>query len=289
MSEAAFHSFEEGIDAKKIRTRSESFSDHFSQPALFYRSLAAWEQEHIAGAYTFELGKCTHEHIKDRMLWLIAQIDKDLAKKVAEGLGMKVPKNIEKPINQAIGADADPKKHEPGPKKNYLDASPALSQANTKFNSIATRQVAVLLAEGFDAKSFKAIKTMLEKEGAMAKLVAPHGGVVKDSENKEHKVDAAIMTTESVLFDAIHIPDGKKSVDALLKQAKFIKFVNEAFKHCKAIAADGEGERLLKATFVKDHLKDKAIHINEKPEAFKRSIAQHRNWDRRSVTDSIPV
>ena len=289
MSEGAFHSYEERIDAKKIRTRSESFNDHFSQPALFYRSLAPWEQEHVAGAYTFELGKCTQDLIKERMLWLIAQIDKDLSNKVAEGLGMKVPKNIEKPINQAIGADADPNKHEPGPKKNYLDASPALSQSKTKFDSISTRQVAVLLADGFDAKSFNTMKSMLEKEGAKAKLVAPHGGTVKDSDMNEHKVDASIMTTESVLFDALYIPGGKASVDALMKQAKFIKFVNEAFKHCKAIAADGEGERLLKATFVKDYMKDKAIHLNDTPEAFKKSMAKHRNWERRGITDSIPV
>ncbi len=289
IAEGAFHSYEERIDAKKIRTRSESFSDHFSQPALFYRSLADWEKEHVADAYTFELGKCMHDHIKGRMLWLIAQIDSDLSKKVAEGLGMTVPKSIEKPVNQAIGADADPKKHQPGKKKNYLDASPALSQARTKFDSIATRQVAVLLADGFDAKTFKAMTTMLDKEGAMAKLVAPHGGMVKDSDKNTHKVDASIVTTESVLFDALYIPGGKASVDTLLKQAKYTKFVNEAFKHCKAIATDGEGERLLKASYVKDHMKDKAIHVNDSPEAFKKSMAQHRNWDRRKVTDMIPV
>lgn len=289
MSEGAFTSYEERIDAKKIRTRSESFSDHFSQPALFYRSLAPWEQEHVADAYTFELGKCMHDHIKERMLWLISQIDTDLATKVGEGLGMKVPKSIEKPINQAIGADADPKKHEPGTKKNYLDASPALSQAKTKFASIATRQVAVLVADGFDAKTFKAMKAMLDKEGAMAKIIAPHGGMVKDSDKKEHKVDAAIMTTESVLFDAVYIPGGKASVDTLLKKGKYLKFVNETFKHCKAIAADGDGERLLKATFIKDHMKDTAVHVNEQPEAFKKSMAKHRNWDRRGITDAIPV
>lgn len=289
ISEGAFHSYEERIDAKKIRTRSESFSDHFSQPALFYRSLADWEKAHVADAYTFELGKCMHEHIKERMLWLIAQIDTDLSKKVAKGLGMKVPKSIDKPINQAIGADADPKKHQPGPKKNYLDASPALSQANTKFDSIATRQVAILVADGFDAKTFNAMRTMLDKEGAMAKLIAPHGGKVKDSDKKEHKVDAAIMTTESVLYDALYIPGGKASVDTLLKNAKYIKFVNEAFKHCKALATDGEGERLLKATYVKDHMKDKAIHLNGKPNDFKNSMAKHRNWDRRDITDTIPV
>ena len=289
MAEGAFDSYEERIDAKKIRTRSDSFSDHFSQPALFYRSLADWEQEHVAGAYTFELGKCKQEPIKERMLWLINQIDEDLAKKVAEGLGMNVPKKIDQPINQAIGADADVKKHQPGKKKMYLDKAPTLSMANTKFDSIATRQIAVLVADGFSMKKVKAMKQTLEKEGAMLKLIAPHGGTITCDENMEHKVDAAIMTTESVLFDAVYIPGGKKSVKELMKQAKFMKFVNEAFKHCKAIAADDEGEELLDATFVAEHKDDTAVHINKKVEAFKKSIANHRNWDRRKITDSIPV
>lgn len=64
MAEGGFTSYEERIDAKKVRARSESFSDHYSQPALFYRSLTDWEKEHVADAYTFELGKCTYEHIK---------------------------------------------------------------------------------------------------------------------------------------------------------------------------------------------------------------------------------
>jgi catalase len=289
MAEGAFHSYEERIDARKIRTRSESFSDHFSQPALFYRSLAKWEQKHVADAYTFELGKCEHDYIKERMLYLISQIDTDLSKKVAEGLGLKVPKSVEKPVNQAIGADADVKKHQPGKKKNYLDQSPALSQDNTKFESIVTRQIAVLVAEGFDMKSYDAMKKALEKEGAMVKIIAPHGGTIKCDTNMEHKVDASIMTTESVLFDAIYIPGGKKSVDMLMKNGKYLKFVNETFKHCKAIAVDGEGENLLDVSYVAKHKKDKAIHINVKPSIFIKSIAKHRNWDRMEHTDSIPV
>lgn len=289
MSEGAFHSYEERIDAKKIRTRSESFSDHFSQPALFYRSLTDWEQEHVADAYTFELGKCNHDHIKERMLWLIAQIDKDLSKKVADGLGMKVPKSIQKPINQAIGADADVKKHQPGPKKMYLEKSPALSQTKSKFDTIVTRQIAVLASDGFSAKSFKKMKLALEKAGAMVKIVGTHGGTLNADDNSMYKVDAAIMTTESVLFDAVYIPGGKKSIDALKKNGKYIKFVNEAFKHCKAIAVDGEGEALLDVSFVKNHKKDNAIHINDTSDAFKKSIAKHRNWERRGLADKIPV
>ncbi|MDT0295033.1 catalase [Mesonia ostreae] len=289
MAEGAFHSHEERVDAKKVRTRSESFSDHFSQPALFYRSLSDWEKEHVADAYTFELGKCNHVHIKERMLWLISKIDENLAEKVAEGLGLDIPNDIEKPINQAIGADADVEKHQPPEKKNYLDKDFALSQANTKFESIATRKIAVLVAEGFCMKDFRNMKDALEKEGAAVKIIAPHGGSVFCDEKMKHEVDAAIMTTESVLYDAVYIPGGKESVEKLGEKSKFHKFINEAFKHCKAIAVDNEGEHILDETFVSKHKEDKAIFINAKPELFIEAIKKHRNWDRMDIAESVPA
>lgn len=289
MAEGAFTSYEERIDARKIRTRSESFSDHFSQPALFYRSLSKWEQQHVADAYTFELGKCKQDAIKERMLWIINQIDSALASRVAKGLGLKVPKNIEKPVNQAIGADADVKKHQPGTKKNYLDKSPALSQATTKFDSIATRQIAVLAADGFSMSDLKKMQDLEEKDGAVLKIIAPMGGSIRCDENMEHQVDAAIMTTESVLFDAVYIPGGKKSIKALTENSKFTKFVNEAFKHCKAIAVDNEGEDFLKNTFAGEHKDDKAVLINAGAKAFKDAIKQHRNWDRLEIAENVPA
>lgn len=289
ISEGAFSSYQERIDAKKIRGRSESFSDHFSQPALFYRSLEKWEQMHVAEAYSFELGKCKVEHIKSRMLWLIKQINGDLAKTVAENLGMDIPKEIDKPINQAIGADADPKKHQPRKAKIYLEQSPALSQGNTNFDSIATRQIAILAADGFSMDNFKKMKNALEKENAMVKLIAPKGGKITCDDDMQHDVDASINTTESVLFDAVYIPGGEKSVRALLKVAKYKKFVNEAFKHCKAIAVDGDGEKILDETFVKDYKNDSAILINKNPKDFINAVKKHRNWERMDITDSIPV
>ena len=288
MAEGAFTSYEERIDARKIRTRSESFSDHFSQPALFYRSLADWEQQHVTDAYIFELGKCMHQHIQERMLYMIAQIDTDLSKKVAKGLGLKVPNSVDEPVNQSIGADADVSKHQPPKKKIYLDKSPALSQAKTKFDSIATRQIAILVADGFSMKNYKKMKQTLEKEGAVLKLVAPHGGKIMCDDQMEHKVDAAIMTTESVLYDAIYIPGGKKSIDALKKEAKFLKFVNEAFKHCKAIAVDDEGEKFIDETFVSKHKDDEAVLINSMPSDFVNAIAKHRNWKRMEIAKKVP-
>ncbi len=289
MSEGAFTHYEERIDARKIRTRSESFSDHFSQPALFYRSLADWEKQHVTDAYIFELGKCMHQYIQERMLYVVAQIDEDLSQKVAKGLGLKVPKSVEEPLNQAIGADAEVAKFQPPKKKVYLEKDPALSQANTKFNSIETRQVAVLIGDGFSMADFNKMKDALEKEGAMIKVVAPHGGTVSSENGQDQKVDAAIATTESVLYDALYVPGGKDSVKALKGEAKFIKFINEALKHCKAIAGDHEGVELLETTYVSEFKDDAAICLNSEPSKFINAMKQHRNWKRMAQAKKIPV
>ncbi len=289
-ADGGFVHYQEKIDAHKIRNRSESFSDHFSQPALFYRSLADWEKQHIVDAYSFELGKCEQKPIKERMLWLIKQIDNSLATKVAENLGLEIPKHIDKPINQALGADADVKKHQPSKKKNYLDESPALSQSNTKFDTIESRMVAFLMADGFSMSDYKSMKEKLEKENAVVKIVAPHGGTIRCDTKMEHEVDAAIATTESVLFDALYVPGGKKSIDGLMKNKKYIKFLNEALKHCKAIAADNEGEQLLDASEIKHFKKDdSAILINSDPSKFIEAISKHRNWGRSKDAIDIAV
>ncbi|SHI73232.1 catalase [Mesonia phycicola] len=289
MAEGGFTSYEERIDARKIRERSESFNDHFSQPALFYRSLQPWEQKHVAEAYTFELGKCTYDHIKQRMLYILNQIDEDLANKVANGLGMQIPDSVDGPLNQAIGADADVEKHQPPKKKNYLDKSEALSQTHLENKGIVSRKIAALVSDGFSHEDFSEMKKYLENNGAEVTIVATHGGTVTCSENKDHKVGAALLTTESVLYDALYIPGGKKSIDALLDEAKAKKFINETLKHCKAIAIDNEAEELFDATYGKDFKDDEAVFINKSAEDFAKAIANHRNWDREDQAKSIPA
>ena len=289
-ADGGFVHYEEKIEAHKIRNRSDSFKDHFSQPALFYRSLSSWEQDHIADAYSFELGKCDNKMIKERMLYLIAQIDKKLAKTVAKNIGLDIPKSIDKPINQAIGADAKVSKHQPPKKKNYLDSSPALSQDKTVFNTIATRKIACLAADGFSMSDFKKMKTAIEKEDATLHIVAPHGGTIKCNEDMDHKVDASIATTESVLFDAVYVPGGMKSITNLKENKKFIKFLNEMLKHCKAIAANGEGVDLIDESEIKDFRDDDAaILIDDNAVNFVDAISKHRNWERDKRAINIAV
>ena len=59
----------------KLRARSETFADHYSQPRLFFRSMSEPEQRHIVGAFTFELSKVSTVAIRRRMLGHLAIID----------------------------------------------------------------------------------------------------------------------------------------------------------------------------------------------------------------------
>ena len=126
-SEGGFTSFMERIDAAKIRARSGSFTDHFSQAAMFFHSQSAVEQRHIVNALRFELGKCDTLAVRERVLYLLSQIDDGLANDVAEGLGIPVPKTIDGDLNLNVGADADAESLQPEKFTGDAVDSPPLS------------------------------------------------------------------------------------------------------------------------------------------------------------------
>ncbi|MBA3963084.1 MAG: catalase [Chthoniobacterales bacterium] len=283
-----FVSYAEKMSGAKVRGKSEKFFDHFSQASLFFRSQSEPEQNHMIGALTFELGMVKRAAIVDRMLFLLSKIDTGMANKIAEGLGMKVPKSIEGRLNMDVGADAG-KETETKPAKKSDFVSPALSMANTVKDTIKTRKIAVLAADGVDEASLNAMKKALTSEGALIAVIAPRGGTIKGSNGGEIMVDHALLNAASVLFDAVYVPGGAKSVEALLANAKTIHFVNEMYKHCKAIAATGEGVNLIRASSIptdQNGSADPALLVEEKSDAkkisakFIQAIAQHRNWER---------
>jgi catalase len=64
---------------------------------MFYCSLSYVEQAHIIEAFMVELGKCYEQAIKDRELEMLANVDADLCKQVAIGLGLPAPKGNPRP------------------------------------------------------------------------------------------------------------------------------------------------------------------------------------------------
>ncbi|RON74725.1 catalase HPII [Pseudomonas chlororaphis] len=271
--DGGFESYNERIDAHKIRQRSPSFSDHFSQARLFFKSMSTHEQEHIIAAYSFELGKVEREWIRARQVnEILANIDLELAKRVAQNLGLPVPKH---------GTVDVP--------KLSLDHSPALSQANLLSGDIKTRKVAILAANGVDGKAIDALKKALQAEGAHAKLLGPTSAPVTTADGKTLPVDASMEGLPSVAFDAVFVPGGAKSIQALSGDGVALHYLLEAYKHLKAIALQGEAKQLL------DVLKlevDAGLIVGGDAKALKaffNAIAHHRVWEREPKAKAIPA
>jgi catalase len=160
--------------------------------------------------------------------------------------------------------------------------------ANTVKDTIKSRKVAALIGDGFDGSHLEAMKKALAAKGAQLKIVATHGGSIAPDNGAAVPADFTFLTAASVLFDAVYIPGGADSISALAAEPDAIHFVNEAYKHCKAICATGEAtETFLSKTFVGDKSEDKAVVTGTKPSAvasiFFQAIAEHRNWDRETA------
>ena len=175
------------VNGVKTRERSKTFSDHYTQAALFYKSLTTPEQEHIGQALTVELSKVTDVKIKKLMLEHLAKIDQELAAQVAGKIGMQAPKG-------AAAARAGKSK--------------GLSQSEGPKDSIKSRKVAILAADGVTSADVKRIAATMKKEGATAEVIAMRLGDLKG----DVKVDKSFATADSIMYDAVYVPGGE-SVD----------------------------------------------------------------------------
>ena len=301
-----FISYAEKLGGPKVRARSESFFDHFSQAALFWNSQSEPEKEHLVQAFCFELGKVEVPDIRTRMVGMLAHIDDTLASHVAQGLGLSVPTKLDKPLNMSVPADGDVKQFQPKPVKQPVWTSPALSMANTVKDSIKTRRVAILAADGVDDIALSSMKHALAAVGAMAKVVAPRLGSLKSANGVEVNIDFSLLTTSSVMFDAVYVPGGEKSVEMLQGEGDALHFINEAYKHCKAIAATGAGIELLRVSYVGTEIipepnaegnqlaAEEGVIIGHDADVgdvaakFIHAIALHRHWNR-EMKDAVPA
>jgi catalase len=284
-----FVTYPETLGGRKVRERGEKFFDHFSQATLFWNSQSDPEKRHIVQALRFELGKVEVPEVRERVVGMLAHVDRTLAGQVAEGLGLAVPK-LAGSLNLSVPADADPKKFQPIALKQAVTRSEALSMAKTVKDTAETRKVAILAADGVDGDAVAAMRRALQAAGAVPKIVAPHGGFLKADGGGALAVDFTLLTVGSVLFDAVFIPGGAPSTSALAGDGAAVLFVREAYKHCKAIAASGTGLAVVEAAGVdpKDVLTRREAN-GKLSAAFIKAIAQHRDWAREARAQRVPA
>ncbi len=248
-----FVSFPRRVEGVKVRGRSEKFHDHFTQATLFFNSQSEVEKDHIVEALRFELGKVQRAPIRDRMVDLLVRVNPMLATRVAEGLGMPGVPPVEPPLNHGVPADEpagsrDSRKAKGKAKGKALrsvELSPSLSMEKTPKDTIATRKIAILAADGVDADAVSRMQKALTAAGAAGKIVAPRLGYLKGAAGGEILIEFSFLTASSVLFDAVYVPGGARSVASLSAERDAVDFVAEAFRHCKTIGGSGEGVEFL--------------------------------------------
>jgi catalase len=248
---------EDNDAAEKLRIRPESFADHFSQARMMFASQSPIEQAHMASAFVFELSKVELEHVRTRMLSQLRNVDEGLAKRVADGLAMPLPK--------AAPAAA--------PTRD-LDPSDKLSIVKQGDPPLKGRKVGVLFDEGSDGAALDALRKGIEKAGGTAFFVAPKVGGLKLKGGATFKADGQLAGSPSVLFDAVAcaiMPDQAKK---LAQDGAALQWFMDAYGHCKTI-----GYCPATKEFILDKL-DIAPDAGVVPNDEFLGIAPARHWDR---------
>jgi catalase len=213
----------------KLRVRSETFADHYSQARLFYCSQTESEQAHIASSFVFELSKVgLLDQVPPRMVANLRNVDEDLAMRVADGLGIPIPKKA-----KAAREPVD------------MTPSDALSIHKNMKQTLEGRSVGILIADGTDAGELKAIVDAVTKAKGKAVIVAPKVGGAKLSDSSHQKADGQLVGSPSQIFDAVAIILSQDGCAELLAEAAAIEFVMNAFGHLKAIGASDAAQPLL--------------------------------------------
>lgn len=268
-----FESYQERIDGNKIRARSNSFSDHFSQARLYYQSLAPYEQKHVVDAYVFELSKVQRLHIREREVKeVLANIDLDLAQQVGLKLGIEVPNNTDKNL-----------------KKSSVEKSAKLSFEAFIPEDIKTRKIAVLVHDNVSQANVDAILAWAKAENAVAHILTPTPAPVLNDQKAKLASNGMQKAEPSIMYDAVVIVDGN-NYDAVKMDGVATHYILEAYKHLKPIVFLGDKKNLindLKLEADKGTLDSK--DFNTVSDQFKELIRHHRIWAREQVAEAIPA
>lgn len=265
--EGGYAHYAEKVEGKKVRQRSDSFKDHFSQAILFWNSMSDVEKQHIIKAFSFEIGKVKRKEIQQQVVDMFSNVDFHLAEQVAKAVGANPP------TQKAV--------------LGITDASPALSQENS-IKTAMTRKIAILIEAGFDFEDVNAAVAAWSKEGIHAEIISSTKGMIAAADGREIEADQTFLTADSVLYDAIYVPGGKDSAAMLSQNMDAKYFVQEAFQHFKTVGATGEGSAVLKGSVpspdiavqpgvVLQHENDRDGFAGK----FAEQLALHRHWDRK--------
>lgn len=264
-----FHSYSADEEGPKLRVRSETLADHYSQARQFYISQAPIEQTHIADSFIFELSKVERPEIRSRMVSHLVNVDEGLADKVAKGLGVK-----------EMPAKAEAAK----PPRTDLKPSKALSILLNAHETLEGRKVGMLVTDGVQSEVVAAMKKAIDKEGASFEFIAATIAGVKANDGSMIPANQKIGGGPSVLYDAVALLVSKDGANVLANDPAARDFVADAFAHSKYIGYSEAAEPFLMKALGADKLDEGFIAIRNAMDVSKfiQKCRKLRFWDRQA-------
>ncbi|ELY5815277.1 catalase HPII [Cronobacter turicensis] len=272
-----FESHQVRVEGHKIRERSPSFGEYYSQPRLFWQSQTPVEQRHIIDAFSFELSKVVRSYIRERVVDHLCHIDISLAHPVATNLGITL---------------TDEQMHVAPPKDvNGLKKDPSLSLYAVPGGSVKGRVVAVLLNDHVKSTDLLAMLQALKSHGVHAKLLYSRMGSVTADDGSQLEVAGTFAGSPSVTVDAVLVPGGAAS--ALADNGDAVYYLLEAYKHLKAIGLMGDARGLKSRLAVPETGEEGIVEADDASGSFMddfiHQLACHRVWARTPKVASIPA
>jgi catalase len=274
---AGFMSFPEPVEEHKVRGKPERFAEHYNQATLFYNSQSDVEKQHIIRAYRFELTKVQTVAVRERVVATLRNVDEGLAAAVAEGLGMPLPE----PLPRVLAR----------PPRPEVRSSPALSLRARPGNlGIATRRVAILVADGTDGAAAMAAHEALAAAGAVPRFVGVQLGRVSALRGEPIDVEISMETAPSVLWDGVVVPGGEAAAQALSMRGHALEFLKDQYRHCKPMLLMADASSLLAKAGIPPALANGKpdpgllLSADKDPSAaiarFADALARHRHFER---------
>jgi catalase len=254
------------------------------------------EKQHIVRALQFELSKVEMRKVRQRIIGHLEKINDVLAAQVAKGIGEKAGATSPKSKAETSKGTSDiPEELEllekaitPTTASGGLLKTKGLSMEEDQPKLAKGRKVAILVAAGVAINELRAMQSALKAENVLSEIVGPHVGEIEGNGGVT-EARKSFTNSSSVLFDAVYVPGGEESIEMLREIPDALRFIDEAYKHGKAIAASGEGVEMVQETETGEWVNDDdaaqlgvlfAQNANSLAPDFVEAIANHRFHNR---------
>ncbi|OQE21940.1 hypothetical protein PENSTE_c011G09431 [Penicillium steckii] len=217
------------------RTVSSTFEDVWSQPRLFWNSLVEAEKQFVVDAMRFENSNVVSEVVRNNVIIQLNRISNDLAKRVAEAIGIEAPS--------------------PDPSFYHDNTTAHIGAFGEKLTKLEGLKVGVLASvqNSSSVSSASTLQSQLKDVGVDVVVVAERLG---DGVNQTYSGSDAIQ------FDAVIVADGaeglfssrsftekpvKNKASSLFPAGRPLDILVDAFRFGKPVGAIGKGSAALRA------------------------------------------